>query len=486
VDDIIMWNAAEMRRTMTAAGTYDAAIIGAGQAGVPLALSLAGAGWRTALIEREHVGGSCYNEGCAPTKTMIASARVAYLSRRARDYGVVTGEIALDMPAVRQRKRDLVESWRRGKESQLRATRNLDLIMAEAAFTSPRELELRLLDGGRRAIQAARIFINTGARPAIPVLPGLETVPFLTSTSAMELDRVPRRLLVLGGGYVAVEFGQMFRRFGSEVVILQKHHTLLPREDEDVAEGVAGLLREDGVEVVLGAQAHRAKVSRGGRVVLAIETSSPAGSRAGSAASVESISGTNLLVATGRVPNTEALGLPAAGLKVDRGGFIPVNDRLETAVAGIYALGDVKGGPAFTHVSYDDYRVIRTNLLEGGRAVVSDRLVPYAIFTDPQLGRIGLTEREARAQGMDVRVFKMPMAWVARALEVDESRGFMKAVVDRQTDQIVGFAAFGLDGGELMAMAQLAMMGGVTASKLREAVFAHPTLAESFNNLFAG
>jgi pyruvate/2-oxoglutarate dehydrogenase complex dihydrolipoamide dehydrogenase (E3) component len=394
---------------------------------------------------------------------------------------VLTGEVAVDMPAVRQRKRDLVESWRTGKESRLQATPNLDLIMAEAAFVSPRELELRLRHGGRRTIRAERIFINTGARPAAPALPGLEAVPFLTSTSAMELDEVPGRLLILGGGYVAVEFGQMFRRFGSEVVIVQKHDTLLPREDEDVAEALVGLLQEDGLEVVLGAQALGVRVDQRGRVLLEVKTHFPAGSPE----AVTTISGSHLLAATGRVPNTEALNLPAAGLEVDRGGFIPVNDRLETGVDGIYALGDVKGGPAFTHISYDDYRVIRTNLLESGQAVTSDRLVPYAIFTDPQLGRIGLTEREARAQGIDVQVFKMPMAWVARALEVDEARGFMKAVVDRRTDQIVGFAALGLEGGELMAMIQLAMMGNIPTSTLREAIFAHPTLAESLNNLFA-
>jgi pyruvate/2-oxoglutarate dehydrogenase complex dihydrolipoamide dehydrogenase (E3) component len=460
---------------MSTKGAYDAVIVGAGQAGVPLARSLAGAGWRTVLAEREHVGGSCYNEGCTPTKTMIASARVAYLSRRAGDYGVSTGEVSVDMVVVRQRKRDLVEGWRTVSEARLRATENLDLVMAEARFIGPRELELRSKSGDRQVVQGDHIFINTGARPAIPALAGLEQVPYLTSTTIMELDRVPERLLILGGGYVAVEFGQMFRRFGSRVTIIQKHDTLLPREDDDVAEAVASLLREDGIDLVLEAQAREVGTRPNGDVALEIEV--PAGDRV--------LTGSHLLVATGRTPNTEMLNLPAAGLEVDGRGFIPVNERLETKVGGIFALGDVKGGPAFTHISYDDFRVVRTNLIEGGKATTSDRSVPYTIFTDPQLGRIGLTEREARAKGIDVQVFSMPMAWVARALEVDEARGFMKAVVDREADLILGFAALGMEGGELMAMAQLAMMGGVTASTLREAVFAHPTLAESLNNLFS-
>ena len=291
----------------------------------------------------------------------------------------------------------------------------------------------------------------------------------------MELDQVPEHLLILGGGYVAVEFGQMFRRFGSEVTIVQRGDSLLAREDPDVAEAVATILREDGIELVLGAEAREVTVGTHGGVTLELDVASGA----------RTLSGSHLLVATGRTPNTEALNLSAAGLEIDRSGYIPVNERLETKVSGIYALGDVKGGPAFTHISYDDYRIIRTNLLEGGDATITGRLVPYTVFMDPQLGRVGLTEREAREQGLDVRVFTMPMNNVARALEVDESRGFMKAVVDRATDRIVGFAALGIEGGELMAIVEVAMMGGVTASTLREAVFAHPTLAESLNNLFA-
>jgi len=460
---------------MTSTHTYDAIIIGAGQAGVPLARALAGAGWRTALVERLHVGGSCVNEGCTPTKTMVASARSAYVARRAADYGVSTGSVSVDMAAVRQRKRDMVESWRSGSEDRLRATENLELVMAEASFVGPRRVEVRPSEGGTRVLESEHIFINTGARPSVPALPGLDEVPFLTSTTIMELDEVPKHLLILGGGYIGVEFGQMFRRFGSEVTIVQRRDALLPREDRDVAEAIKEILEEDGIEVVLEADAQSVSAASDGEVSLAVEMSSR----------LRTLTGSHLLVATGRVPNTEALNLPAAGIELDSGGYVPVNERLETQTSGIYALGDVKGGPAFTHISYDDFRVIRSNLLEEGEATITDRAVPYTVFMDPQLGRVGLSEREARERGLDVKVFTMPMNWVARALEIDESRGLLKAVVDSSTDRILGFAALGIDGGELMAVIEVAMLGGVTASVPRNAVFAHPTLAESLNNLFA-
>jgi len=460
---------------MTSTHTYDAIIIGAGQAGVPLARALAGAGWRTALVERLHVGGSCVNEGCTPTKTMVASARSAYVARRAADYGVSTGSVSVDMAAVRQRKRDMVESWRSGSEDRLRATENLELVMAEASFVGPRRVEVRPSEGGTRVLESEHIFINTGARPSVPALPGLDEVPFLTSTTIMELDEVPKHLLILGGGYIGVEFGQMFRRFGSEVTIVQRRDALLPREDRDVAEAIKEILEEDGIEVVLEADAQSVSAASDGEVSLAVEMSSR----------LRTLTGSHLLVATGRVPNTEALNLPAAVIELDSGGYVPVNERLETQTSGIYALGDVKGGPAFTHISYDDFRVIRSNLLEEGEATITDRAVPYTVFMDPQLGRVGLSEREARERGLDVKVFTMPMNWVARALEIDESRGLLKAVVDSSTDRILGFAALGIDGGELMAVIEVAMLGGVTASVLRNAVFAHPTLAESLNNLFA-
>ena len=463
-----------MATTTSAPDRYDAIIIGTGQAGKPLAVALAEAGRKTAIIERKHVGGTCINVGCTPTKTMVASARVAYLARRGADYGVHANSMRVNVAEVRQRKQAIVESFRNGSQRHLQNTKNLELIFGEGSFSGPKSVTVRLQSGETRHLTADTIFINTGGRPEGPPLPGLESVPALDSTSIMELDVLPNHLLVLGGGYIGLEFGQMFRRFGSAVTVVQRGKQLLAREDADVAEEVAKILREDGMEVLLETQA--ARVAEGGGGTVRLTVSGPAGER--------TLSGSHLLVAAGRVPNTEALNLSAAGITTDTRGNIPVNDRLETNVPGIYALGDVKGGPAFTHISYDDFRIIKTNLLDGGTATTTGRLVPYTVYIDPQLGRVGMTEAEARAQGRRIRVAKIPMSYVARALEMDESRGFMKAVVDAETGQILGCAVLGIEGGELMSMLSIAMMGKVPYTTLRDAIFAHPTLAESFNILF--
>lgn len=444
---------------------YDAIVIGAGQSGGPLSTALARAGRKTALIEREHVGGTCINEGCTPTKTMVASARVAYLARRAADYGVHTGPIEIDMTRVRQRKRDIVDSFRSGSERRIRDTPGLDLIFGEARFVGHKTIEV----GGAR-LEADAFFINTGCRPARPEVDGIDQVPVLNSTSIMELDSVPEHLLVLGGGYVGLEFGQMFRRFGARVTIVQRGPRLLAREDADVADAVAELLREDGIDVLLETSARR--VAPGIRVTV----SGPHGER--------EIVCSHLLEAAGRVPNTDMLKLAGTGVDVDDRGYIRVDDTLRTTAEGIYALGDVKGGPAFTHISYDDWRILRTNVIEGGHASTRDRLVPYTVYIDPQLGRIGLGEDEARAQGRAIRVAKMPMSHVARALETDESRGFMKIVVDADSEHILGAAILGIEGGEIMSQLQIAMLGQLKYSVLENAVFAHPTLAESLNNVF--
>lgn len=460
---------------MTDIQPYDVIVIGAGQAGGPLSTACANAGRKTALIERVHVGGTCINEGCTPTKTMVASGRVAYLARRAADYGVHTGPITVDMVKVRQRKREIVESFRNGSQRRIEETPGVDLLFGEAAFTGPKTLEVRLADGGMRTLAAEAVVINTGNRPSLPSVPGLDRVPVLDSTSIMELDVVPDHLLIIGGSYVALEFGQMFRRFGSRVTVVQRSGHLLSREDPDIADEVANIMREDGLDVLLNAKTLSATQTANGSIELRV--SLPDGER--------SITGSHLLVATGRTPNAEALNLDATGVHTDSHGNISVNERLETNVPGIYAVGDVKGGPAFTHISYDDFRILRTNLLQGGSAVTTGRLVPYTVFIDPQLGRVGLSEQEARHQGLNVLVAKMPMSYVARALEVDEPRGFMKAVVDASSKQILGCAVLGIEGGELMAIFQVAMMGRVPYTALRDAVFAHPTLAESLNNLFA-
>ena len=405
---------------------------------------------------------------------MVASARVAYLARRGADYGVHAENIRIDMQRVRKRKRDIVDSFRNGSQGRIEKTANLDLIFGEARFTGKKSLSVRLNDGGERQLSADKIFINAGARPSVPPIDGLKEVPFLNSTSIMELDSVPEHLVVLGGGYVGLEFGQMFRRFGSRVTIIQAGPQLLSGEDADVAGEVANILRQDGIDVLLNTRAQRVQ-KEAAHINVSVNTGDE----------TRAVQASHLLVATGRTPNTDSLNIPAAGIATDKRGFIRVNQKLETNVEGVFALGDIKGGPAFTHISYDDFRILRTNLIDHGDASIKGRMVPYTLFIDPQLGRIGLTESEARAKKVKIRVAKMPMNYVARALEIDETRGFLKVIVDDRTEKILGAAVLGVEGGEVMSMLQLAMMGKLKYSKLRDGIFAHPTLAESLNNLFA-
>lgn len=455
---------------------YDAIIIGVGQAGNPLAFALAKAGWKTAVIEREHVGGTCVNEGCTPTKTMVASARVAYLARRGADYGVQTGPVNVDLEVVRRRKQDIVDQGRNSIQQALENTAGIDLLLGEGRFTKANTVDVTLNDGGSQSVTAPKIFINTGARPSLPPVAGLQETPYLTSTSIMELDSVPAHLLVMGGGYVGLEFAQMFRRFGSQVTLIQRGPQLLPREDADVATEVAKILREDGITVLLDTSVIGTQQNSKDGIELKVRTG----------VNERALTGSHLLVATGRTPNSERLNLAAVGVEVVKGGFINVNDRLETNIPGIYALGDVKGGAAFTHISYDDYRIIRSNLLQGGNATIQGRLTPYTVFIDPQLGRIGLSESETKGQGRSYRVAKLPMRHVARAVEMGETRGFMKAIVDAQSDQILGAAVLGIEGGEIATMFQIAMLGKLPYTALRDAIFPHPGLAEALNNLFTG
>jgi pyruvate/2-oxoglutarate dehydrogenase complex dihydrolipoamide dehydrogenase (E3) component len=452
---------------------YDGIMIGSGQGGTPLAKAMANAGWRTALIEREHIGGTCINEGCTPTKTMFNSARVAYLARRSADYGVHTESPSVNMSEVRARKQRVVDSFRDGGLRSIELTSRLDLFKGEATFTGPKTLDVQLNGGGKRTLQAEKVFINTGGRPSVPDIEGLSGVPFLNSTSIMELDELPDHLLVMGGGYIGLEFGQMFRRFGSKVTIVHRGDRVLTREDPDIADEIAKILREDGIDLQLNTEVAGAGLSEG-KIRLSVT----------SASGEQTISGTHLLVAVGRTPNTDRLNLKAAGIGTDRRGYVKVNDRLETNVPGVYALGDVNGGPQFTHISYDDFRILRANLLEGGDASTKDRLVPNTIFIDPQLGRVGLSEIEAREKNLNIRVAKLPMTSVARAIEMSETRGFIKVLVDADTNQILGCAVLGVEGGELMAMLEIAMMGKLPYTTLKEAIFAHPTLAESLNSLF--
>ncbi|HMJ24803.1 MAG TPA: mercuric reductase [Pyrinomonadaceae bacterium] len=454
---------------------YDAIIIGSGQAGNPLAKAFGNAGRKTAIIERAFIGGTCINYGCTPTKTMFNSARVAYLARRAADYGVHHGEVTVNMREVRERKQRVVEEFRESGLKGIEKTKNLDLLSGDAKFVAPHEIEVQLSDGGKRSIGAEKIFINTGGRPAQLQFDGIDSVPTLDSTSIMELDELPEHLLVLGGGYIGLEFGQMFRRFGSEVTIVQRIGQLLGREDTDVADAVLKVMEDDGIKVLLKTEAVSTKKA-GAEIELTVRSSE----------GEQTLRGTQLLVAVGRKPNTEDLNLAAAGIETDRQGNVIVNNKLETNVPGVYALGDVKGGPQFTHISYDDFRIIRTNLLEDGDATTDGRFVPYTVFIDPQLGRIGISEAEAKERGLNFRVAKLEMSHVARAIEMSETRGFLKAIVDAETKQILGATVLGVEGGEIMSMFEIAMMGKLPYTVLKDGIFAHPTLAESLNNLFMG
>ncbi|KAB5570025.1 hypothetical protein GE09DRAFT_957772 [Coniochaeta sp. 2T2.1] len=481
---------------------YDALILGSGQSGTPLATTFAAAGKTVALVDKAHVGGTCVNEGCTPTKTMIASGRVAYLARRGwKEYGVGVPDarVEVDMKKIRQRKRDIVDQFRGGSEGRLKKA-GVDVIKGEGRFKGEGRGKVVVVRGGggeegEREVSADLVFVNVGERPSRPDIPGLEGVrpeKVLDSTSIMELDEVPKHLIVMGGGYIGLEFGQLFRRLGAQVTIVQRAKQLVPREDKDVAEEMLKILREDGITVHLSASP------------LSISRAVPTEERLGEfgayrlktkleSGEEEEIQGTHFLLATGRVPNTANLNLDAVGIKTTPKGNIVVNDKFETGVPGIYALGDVHGGPAFTHISYDDYRIVRANLLSSqtpsttpamhtSRASVSRNLTPYVVYTDPQLAHVGLHAKDLA--GRKTKTAKMPMSYVARALETDETRGLMKATVDAETGEILGFTCLGVEGGEIMAVVQTAMMGGLKWWDLEAAVWAHPSLAESLNNLW--
>jgi pyruvate/2-oxoglutarate dehydrogenase complex dihydrolipoamide dehydrogenase (E3) component len=453
---------------------FDAVVIGSGQGGNPLAKALAGAGWKVALVEHQYVGGSCVNFGCTPTKTMIASARVAHLVSRAKDYGVNAALSSVDLEAVLKRKRDIVESFRNGSRQGLISKKGLTLYEGFGRFVEVKTLDIAMSEGPSKCLAADTFIINTGTSPAVPSVAGFDQVPALNSTSIMEIAQLPKHLIVIGGGYIGLEFGQMFKRFGSKITIVHRGRQLLSREDKDIADEMAKVLESEKIDILLNTQPVKASYAPEKGFQITVNTNGQE----------KILEGSHLLLAAGRSPNTAELNLEATGILTDERGYITVNGRLETSAPGIYAIGDVKGGPAFTHIAYDDYRILNKNLLEKGNASTDGRLVPYVVFTDPQLGRVGLTEQEARSLGYKIKVAKIPMTWVARALETDETRGLMKAVVDAETDQILGAAILGIEGGEVMTVLQVAMLGRLPYTAIRDGVFAHPTLAESLNNLF--
>jgi pyruvate/2-oxoglutarate dehydrogenase complex dihydrolipoamide dehydrogenase (E3) component len=449
---------------------YDVLILGSGQAGNPLSSDFVKAGKRVALIECAEVAGTCINYGCTPTKTMVASAQRAWQAHHAAELGIEVGSVRVNLERVRARKRKIVEQFRASNEKRF-ASGQPELVRGEARFVAPKEIAVALKAGGERRLTAETIVINTGDSPTVPPIAGLDGVPHLDNVSLMELDAVPGHLLIVGGGYEAVEFGQMFRRFGSAVTLIQRAKYLLDREDIDISEAVEAILREDGLTIKTEAKVVRVE-GKAGAVTVHLEDG-------------KSFSGSHLFVAVGRSPKTKELHLDAAGVATDKHGYVKVNEELHTNVPGIYAVGDVKGGPAFTHVSYDDYRILRDNLITGkGGRKTTDRTTVYVVYMDPQLGRVGMTEAEARKAGRKIKVACMPVTSIARATETGESRGLLKAVVDAETEQILGAAILAPEGGELMSMVELAMMGKLRYSTLENAVFAHPAYAESLNTLW--
>ena len=452
--------------------TFDAIVIGAGQAGPFLAVRLAEAGLKTALIEREHLGGTCVNDGCIPTKALVASARAAYVARRAADWGVrIDGAVGVDMAAVKARKDRVVAESVNNLTTWLAGIANLTLLWGHARFTGPHEVQV-----GDQRLQAPKIFINTGGRAVLPDWPGIADVPVLTNTSMMALDRVPEHLVVIGGSYIGLEFAQMHRRFGARVTVLEYADRLIAREDPEVSSEVQNILEAEGVTFHLGVR--DARVGRGAegpeiRIAL----------RAGGVA--HELEASHLLAAVGRRPNTGDLGLAQAGIVTDTRGFITVDEQLQTNVPGVWALGDVNGRGAFTHTSYNDHEIVAANRLEGASRRISDRIPAYGLFIDPPLGRCGQTEAEVRASGRPALVGVLPMTRVGRARERGETRGFMKVLVDAQTERILGASLLGVEGDEAVHVLLTAMYAGTSYKALQRAVHIHPTVSELIPTLLS-
>jgi pyruvate/2-oxoglutarate dehydrogenase complex dihydrolipoamide dehydrogenase (E3) component len=449
----------------------DVLVIGSGEAGKWITWEMASAGRRTTVVERRWIGGSCPNINCLPSKNEIYSARVADVVRRADAFGTEVTGARTNMAKVLARKRRMVEREIAAHRQRYRETGG-ELILGEARFVAPKTVEVVLNDGGTRLLRGEQVFLSLGTRPSIPPIPGLAEVA-LTNIEMLELDRAPQHLVVLGGGYVGLEFAQAYRRFGSRVTVTERAPRLLRSEDPEVAEAVSRLLADEGVEVLLGAEPVRVE-GRRGELRLVVRT--PDGER--------TIEASDVLAALGRTPNTSGIGLEVAGVALDGRGYIAVNERLETSAPEVWAVGECAGSPQFTHVAFDDFRVVRDNLAGRSRST-RGRLVPFCLFTDPPLARVGLSELEAHTRGLAVRVATLPIQNVLRTETTDETRGFMKVLVDAQGDQILGFTMFGAEAGEVMAVVQTAMLGRLPYTALRDAIYAHPTMAEGLNPLFA-
>ncbi|MEX0801962.1 MAG: FAD-containing oxidoreductase, partial [Candidatus Binatia bacterium] len=443
--------------------TYDAIIIGTGQAGPPLAVRLAGAGMRVAIVERKRFGGTCVNNGCIPTKTLVASARAAHSARRAADYGVmIESSITVDMEKVKERKDDVVRRSNEDVEKWLKSAENLTVYEGHARFEDTRQVRI-----GDELIEGDKIFINVGARASTPPLPGLDQVRYLTNSSMMDVNYLPEHLIVVGGSYVGLEFGQMYRRFGSEVTIVEMGPRLIKREDEDVSEAIRKILENEGINIRLDAECIGVE-KHGDKIAINVDC------RTGD----KTVLGSHLLLAVGRVPNTDDLGLENAGVAVDQRGYIQVDDQLRTKVPGVYALGDCNGRGAFTHTSYNDYEIVAGNLLDDDPRRVSDRITAYALYTDPPLGRAGMTEAEARKSGRKALLATRPMTRVGRAVEKGETQGFMKILVDAETKEILGASLLGIECDEVIHSILDVMYAKAPYTVIQRAMHIHPTVTE--------
>lgn len=452
---------------------YDVVILGSGEASKWAAWTLGKQGKRVAVIERKYIGGSCPNIACLPSKNVIHSAKVASYFRRSEEFGITKDHFKIDMRGVRERKRKMVDGE---VDFHLAAFKGsgTELIMGSARFIAPKTVQVTLADGGTRAVRGDKIIIGIGSRATIDPVPGLSEADPLTHIEALELDHVPEHLLVLGGGYVGLELAQAMRRFGSRVTIIERSERLAHGEDEDVSAGLKDLCQDEGIGLVMSAKVKRVEGKSGQSVKV----------HATHGGAEMTITGTHLLVATGRTPNTQGIGLELAGVETTEHGYIKVNERLETTAPGIWAVGECAGSPKFTHVAFDDFRVVRDNLA-GGHRVTTGRLVPFCLFTDPELARVGLNETGAKAQGTPYRLAKIPMNMVLRTHTLSETRGFMKALIDTESDRILGFTAFGVGAGEMMAPVQVAIIAGLPYTVLRDAIMAHPTLPEGLIPLFS-
>ena len=453
---------------------FDDVVLGGGKGGKSLAMALANAGHTVALIEQGQIGGTCINVACIPTKTMVASAKLVELARRAADFGVNLNPPPADLAPVIERKRRVVSAMVDTHWTLFTTTADMTFLLGCGVFVGDRTINVAMADGSERVVRGERVYINTGSHTTIPPIPGLDTVDYLTSTSVMELEALPARLAIIGAGYIALEFAQIFRRLGSEVVVIARGDRFLPNEDRDIAAAVRTVLEHDGIEFLDNTDTDSVQAGHQGVDVLC--------SRNGGQSTLHC---SHLMVAVGRTPNTAGLGLDAAGVQVGPRGAITVDDQLRTTAENVYAIGDCNGGPLFTHASWDDYRILLANVLHDAGRSTAGRLMPYTLFIDPELGRVGLTEEQAVAQGYDVAVATLPAAKVPRANTAGETTGVLKAVVDRKTSQILGCSLFCHSAGEVMSVVQMAMLGKVPYQQVRDTVFTHPTMAESLNLLFA-